>query len=175
MPSVAKEILMKEVEKQFEAPYAFFASFDNLPVADLSDFRRAVEKVAKRSLVVKHTLAKKALEKRSLSGFDSLLKGQIVVTFGDAEPQNISKTIVDFAKTHDKLIPAGVVFEDKVYGQDFVKQLAKMPSRHELLTQVVVRVKSPISGFVMTLGALTRGLVVALNEIKKQKEAAPAA
>ena len=103
------------------------------------------------------------------------MKGQILITFGTVDPQNISKTIVDFSKTNDKVVPAGVVFEDKVYGQDFVKRLATLPSRHELLTQVVVRVKSPISGFVMTLGAITRGLVVALNEIKKQKEAAPAA
>lgn len=171
MPSEAKEMLMKEVEKEFKAPYAFFSSFDKIGVADLSEFRKSTSKVAKRSLVVKHTFAKKILEKRSLGGFEQLLKGQVVVTFGEAEPQNISKAIVDFMKTNDKMVPAGMIFEDKIYGQDFVKQLAKMPSRHELLTQVVVRVKSPISGFVMTLGAITRGLVVALNEIKKQKEA----
>ncbi len=170
MPSFVKEILMKEVEKEFSAPYAFISSFENLPVADVSEFRRTMEKVSKRSVMLKHTFAKKILERKSLGEAGNLLKGHVLITFGAAEPQNISKAIVEFAKTHEKFVPAGMIFENKVYGQEFVKQLAKMPSRHELLTQVVVRVKSPISGFVMTLGAVTRGLVVALNEIKKQKE-----
>ena len=64
----------------------------------------------------------------------------------------------------------GILFEDKVYDQEFVKQLSKLPSRQELLTQVVVRVKSPISGFVLTLNQLVKGVVVALNEVKKKKE-----
>ena len=110
---------------------------------------------------------------KSFDGAEKFLKGQILVTFGEKDPQNISKAIMDFAKTHNKLVPAAVVFESKVYGQEFVKRLAMLPSRHELLTQVVVRIKSPISGLVLTLGQITRGLVVALNEIKKQKQAQP--
>lgn len=174
MPSFVKEILMKEVEKEFEAPYAFISSFESLPVADVSEFRRTIEKVSKRSIMLKHSFAKKVFEQRSYGDASKLLKGQVLITFGSENPQNISKAIVDFAKTHEKFVPTGMIFENKVYGQEFVKQLAKMPSRHELLTQVVVRVKSPISGFVMTLGAITRGLVIALNEIKKQKEAVAA-
>jgi large subunit ribosomal protein L10 len=176
MPSEVKEILMKEVVGQFDAhPYAFFTSFDKASVMDLSDFRRGVEKVAKRSLVVKHSMAKIIFEKKKLAGAEKFLKGQIIVTFGTAEPQIISKTIVDLTKKNDKMVPAGVIFENQVYGADFVKRLAQMPSRHELLTQVVVRVKSPITGLVLTLGQLVRGFVVALNEVKKKKEAAAAA
>lgn len=171
MPSAVKEILMKEVEKEFSAPYAFISTFEKLPVADLSDYRKSVAKFSKRSLVIKHTLAKKVFEKRSWKEAEALLNGQIVVTFGDVDPQNISKAVVEFAKANNKLVPAGVIFENKVYGVDFVKRLATMPSRHELLTQVVIRVKSPISGLVLTLAAINRGLVVALNEIKKKKEA----
>ena len=48
MPSLVKEIMMKEMSREFEAsPYAFISSFQGLPVSDLSDFRRAIEKVAK--------------------------------------------------------------------------------------------------------------------------------
>lgn len=171
MPSAVKEILMKEVEKEFSAPYAFISTFEKLPVADLSEYRKSVEKFSKRSMVIKHTLAKKVFEKHSWKDAETFLKGQIVITFGEKDPQNISKAVVDFNKANNKLVPAGVIFENKIYGVDFVKRLATMPSRHELLTQVVVRVKSPISGLVLTLAAINRGLVVALNEIRKKKEA----
>ena len=66
-------------------------------------------------------------------------------------------------------------FEGQVYGEDFVKQLAKLPSRKELLTQLVLRMNSPIQGFANVLGALTRNLVVALEEVRKKKAATGAA
>ncbi len=171
MPSLAKELMMKELEQQFQhSSCTFISSFQGLSVADISDFRRAIEKVAPRSIVIKHSMAKKIFIQRALPDAEKLLKGQVLVTFGEGEPQNVSKSIVAFAKGNNKLVPSGVIFENKVYGADFVKRLAVMPSRHELLTQVAVRVKSPISGLVLTLAQLTRGLVIAINEVKKKKE-----
>ena len=176
MPSAVKELMMKEMEKEFKNnSCAFFSSFNKLSVADLSEFRRSVEKVSKRSMVVKHAMAKKIFAAAQVSDAEKFLKGQILVTFASGEPQLVSKSIVEFAKKNDKLAPAGVILDNKVYDGEFVKRLAKLPSRHELLTQVVIRVKSPISGFVMTLNQVLRGFVIALNEIKKQKETQPQA
>ena len=171
MASYAKELMMQEVAREFDsATCAFISNFNGLSVADLSDFRRAVEKVAKRSLVVKHSIARKVFAGHSWSDAEKFLKGQVMVTFGTKEPQAISKVLVDYAKAHEKFVLAGMMMEDRVYGQEFVKRLASLPSRHELLTQVAVRVQSPISGFVITLSQIMRGLVCALNEIKKKKE-----
>ena len=171
MPSLAKEIMLKEIEKEFDSSTcAFISTFAALSVADISDYRRQTEKFAKRSLVIKHTLAKKVFEKKKIADAEKFLNTQVLVTFGTKEPQAISKAVVEFAKTHDKLIPAGLIMDNKVYGKEFVKQLATLPSRQELLTQVVVRVKSPITGFVLTLNQLVKGVVVALNEVKKKKE-----
>ncbi len=176
MPSVVKEMMLDEIKREFEGnAYAFISSFEGLTVADMSELRRNLSKVAKRSMVVKHSLAKKVLASMNLSDADQFLQGQVLVTIGDNEPQGVSKTLVDFAKTNQKLNPSGLVFERKLYDKAYIKSLALLPSRQELLTQVVVRVKSPITGLVLTLGQLVRGLVVALNEVKKQKEAtAPA-
>ncbi|MBI3312870.1 MAG: 50S ribosomal protein L10 [Candidatus Omnitrophica bacterium] len=170
MPSMVKEKMLQEMRKEFKAtPYAFISSFQGLSVADFSEFRRSLEKVSRRSVVVKHKLAEKIFSELKVAEASKLLKGSVVITLADKDPQIISKAILDFAKSNEKIASAGMVFENVVYGQEFVKQLAKLPSRKELLTQVVIRVKSPISGFVMTLGQMTRGLVVALNEIQKKK------
>ncbi|HTL48124.1 MAG TPA: 50S ribosomal protein L10 [Verrucomicrobiae bacterium] len=176
MPSVVKELMMKEMKQGFEKnSYAFVSSLGKVTVADIADYRRSIEKVASRSLMVKHTFARKIFQEMKYEGAEKLLNGSVLVTFGNKDPQVISKAIVDFCKTNNKFNAAGVIFESKVYDQEFMKQLAALPSRKELLTQVVVRVKSPISGFVMTLSAVMRGFVVALNEVKKKREAAPAA
>ena len=176
MPSFEKELMFNEIVKEFEkSPYAFFSNFEGLSVSDLSDARRNLEKVARRSMVIKHAMARKIFAKFNFAEAEKFLSGSVVVTFGEKDPQDISKKIVDFAKANGKWKAAGMIFEGQIHGEDFVKQLAKLPSRKELLTQVVIRVKSPLAGFVNVLGGLTRNLVTALAEIKKKKEAAGAA
>ncbi len=176
MPSLVQEIMMKEMKREFEKnPYAFISSFQGLAVSDLSDLRRNLEKVAKRSVVVKHSIVRKVFSDLQFDGAEKLLKNNVLVTMGDKEPQIISKALVDFAKKNEKFLPEGVVVDGKVYNKEYVKVLAQLPSRHELLTQVVVRIKSPITGLVLTLNQLLKGFAVALNEIKKKKELAASA
>ena len=176
MPSLEKELMFTEIVKEFEkSPYKFISNFQGLSVSDLSDARRNFEKVARRSMVIKHAMARKIFAKFNLTEAEKFLTGSVVITFGEKDPQDISKKIVDFAKANDKWKAAGVNFEGQVHGEDFLKQLAKLPSRKELLTQLVIRVKSPLAGMVNVLGGLTRNLVTALAEIKKKKEAAGAA
>lgn len=176
MPSIVNNTILEEVKEEFEAnPYAFLSSFHGVPVEVMSTLRRNLEKHANRSVVLKHSLAKKVLEAMKIEGADSLFKHHLFVTLGDKDPQLISKALMEFAKTNDKFKPCGVVFEKKLYDSVFVKSLSQLPSRQELLTQVVVRVKSPISGFVLTLSQMLRGIAVALNEIRKQKEGGSAA
>jgi large subunit ribosomal protein L10 len=176
MPSFVKELMLKEVRQQFEAnPYMVFANFQGLPVADLAELRRTLEKVSSRSMLVKHSFAKKVFAELNYAEADQFMDHHFFVAFAQKDPQNLSKAILQFAKTNNKLVPRGMVFEKKVYGPDFVKALATLPSRKELLTQVVIRIKSPITGLVLTLNALRRGLVVAINEVRKKKESAPAA
>lgn len=165
--------MLEEIKREFEAnPYCFISSFQGLTVADYSDLRRGLEKVSNRSLVVKHALVRKVFSSLNLTEAEKFLKGSVIVTFADKEPQLISKTVFDFAKTNQKFSPVGVVLDHKVYDESYIKQLAKLPSRQELLAQVVTRINSPITGLVLTLGQLIRGLAVALNEVKKKKETA---
>jgi ribosomal protein L10 len=48
--------------------------------------------------------------------------------------------------------------------------LAKLPGKQELLTMLVVRLKSPIQGFHTVLQGNLSGLARVLNAIKDQKE-----
>ncbi|MSR77047.1 MAG: 50S ribosomal protein L10 [Candidatus Omnitrophica bacterium] len=172
MPSVVNKVMMREIENQFEEnAFAFFSSFDKLSVAAISELRNKLSKTGTRSMVIKHALAKKVLKARKADAADKFFKGFVFVTFGSNDPQIVSKALLEFSKTNNRFISSGVYFERKIHDQDFVKQLASLPSRKELLTQVVLRIKSPITGIVLTLHQVLRGFVVALNEVKKLKEA----
>ncbi len=176
MPSVINKRMLDDIKGAFESsPYAFLSSYEGLTVAEISELRRNLEKVSNRSIVVKHKLAKKVFENLKIVDYDKMFKGHILLTVGDKEPQIISKTLVDFSKSKKAFIPQGVLFEKALHDASYVKSLAALPTRMELLTQMVVRIKSPITGVVLTLNQVIKGLAVALGEIKKQKESSPAA
>jgi large subunit ribosomal protein L10 len=91
------------------------------------------------------------------------------VTLGGKEPQLVSKTLVEFAKGRDNVELRGMILDGKAFEGNFIKELAKLPSRKELLTAVAIRMKSPITALVMTLNGLLQSFVVVLNEIQKKK------
>lgn len=175
--SLGKKLMFEELDREFSSsPITFFSRFDRLTVQDMSELRRSLEKVSKRSLVVKHTLAKKVLEKIKVPEAARFLEGSMLVTLGAQEPQVVSKTLMEFVKGHENLVLKGLILDGKAYDESYVKELARLPSRKELLAQVAIRMKSPIAGFAMTLRALLQSLVIALSEIQKKKvQAAPPA
>lgn len=174
MPSLFKERMFEEIKDQFEAnPYAFISSFEKLPVQDVSELRRSLDKVAKRSVLLKHTFARRIFKEINCEKASEYLEAQVLVTLGNSEPQAISKALADFAKAKKGFATKGVIFEKEVHGEAYVRQLSELPSREELLVQLLVRVQSPMYGVVNTLSQIMRGLVQALSEIKKQKEAGP--
>jgi len=168
--SLAKRLIFEELEREFTASgNAFFSRFERLNVQDMSELRRNLQKVSRRTLMVKHTLARKILDKIQIPEAARFLEGSILVTLGAQEPQLVSKTLVDFLKGRDNVEIKGLILDGKVYEGSFVKELAKLPSRKELLTMVAIRMKSPIAGFAMTLRALLQSFVSVLNEIQKKR------
>lgn len=168
--SLGKKLMLQELEKEFSSSEsAFFSRSDRLNVQEMSELRRGLEKISRRTLMVKHTLAKKILEKIQFAGAIPFLEGSVLVTLGAQEPQRVSKTLVEFGKAHENFELKGMILEGRVYEGNFIKELAKLPSRKELLTLVAVQMKSPIARLAATLGSLTRSLAVVLNEIYKKR------
>jgi len=168
--SLGKKLIFEELEKEFSGSLnTFFSRFDRLSVQDMNELRRSLEKVSRRTLLVKHALAKKILERAKLSEAIPFLEGSVLVTLGATEPQLVSKTLADFVKGHENVELRGMILEGKVYGGSVVKEMAKLPSRKDLLTLLAIRMKSPITRMVMTLNELIQSLARVLNEIQKKR------
>ena len=168
--SLGKKLIFEELEKEFSSSNnSFFSRFDRLSVQDMNELRRNLEKVSKRTLLVKHTLAKKIFEKANLKEAIRFLDGSVLMTLGVKEPQAASKTLVDFLKGRENMEVKGMILEGKVYEASFVKELARLPPRKELLRMLAIRMNSPITAMVMTLNGLLQSLVRVLNEVQKKR------
>lgn len=169
MPSLAKELMFEELKKALDAKsYLFFARFSGLSVADLGDLRRKLEKVADRSLVIKNTITKRVFKELGIEA-DEFLKGSLLLTVANKDPQVVSKVLVDFAKDRESFQLVGASLDRQLFQVPALKGIASLPSRQVLLGQVVCGLNAPVQGFVSVLNQLVQGLVIALGQIQKQK------
>ena len=162
--TIEKELLLEQLLEVTQASeYIFFAKFKGIPVNDLNELRRRLGKAADRVIVVKNNIARIVLERISAQAAANFLEGSVLLTTGKKDPQIVSKILVEFAKDKENFQLKGVFINRGTFQKQFIQELAKLPSRQELLATVVAGIKAPITNFVLGLGQLTRSLVCVLD------------
>jgi large subunit ribosomal protein L10 len=143
-----------------------------LTVAEMADLRNKLRPSGAEFRVAKNTLARIAARAAGREGLVELLVGPTAITLVPGDPAAAAKTLSDFGRTSRKLALRGAYLDGEAIGPESVKQLATLPSREQLLTSLVGSMLSPVSGFANVLAQLPRSLVVALDQVRIQKEAA---
>ena len=150
----------------------FFTDFTGITVEKITGLRSEFRKAGIEYLVVKNTLAKKALEQ--VSGYDAVyptLKGATAIAFAYTDAAAPAKILQKFKEKNEKLKSKLCVMEGQIYAGDQLADLAKIPSRPELIASILGSLDSPISGVVGTLNAVMRELVGTIEAIEQQKAA----
>lgn len=147
-----------------------FADFTGLKVNEAQELRDKCKEQGIDVLVTKKTLLKKGLEKVGIKDIDpKQFEGQVAVFFGYEDEVAPAKSVFDFSKKHEALKITGGIMENKFIDLSMVQNLAKLPSKQELLAKAVRSISAPISGFVNVLAGNLRGLVNVINAIKDNK------
>ena len=145
------------------AKAAAFADYQGMTVAKLSDLRKKLRGQKVEYLVAKKTLLSRAAKE---AGYDVDFKaypGMIGAAFAQDDVMAAAKVIGDAGKDAPiKLV--GGIFEGKIVDQASIVALSKLPSKQELLGQVLRVMNGPASA-----------LVRLINARKEKLEAAPAA
>jgi len=166
-----KEQALKELTEMLKGFKSLvFADYKGLKVKEAAEIKRLCKKQNVKYLVAKKTLIKLALEKAGYKDIDvKALQGNIAIVIGLEDEVAPAKIVANYAKDHKALKLLGGIMESKFIDLDQVTVLSKIPSKVELLSQLVRGLNSPVSGFVNVLAANIRGLLTVLNGIKDQK------
>ena len=119
--------------------------------------------------VVKNSILKIIFNKMKLEEEAAKVEGGMGIALCGEDAAVACNLLVNFSKTNDKFKIKGAVIEGKRLSADRVKELAGLPPRKVLLGRVVGGIKSPITGFVHTLGGIIRKFVYAVDAIKTSK------
>ena len=143
------------------APHIYVTDFAGLNVAKVTEFRRRLRGAGAKYLVVKNTLAERALEARGVTSLNEHLKGPTGLVLS-TDPLSAAKVLTEFAKENQKPgICAGLV-DGAPVSQAHIQRLGTIPDRQTLLAMVAGSLNNILAGFAGCLEAL-----------REQRSAAP--
>lgn len=167
-----KEQLVREYgERLGRAQVAIWCNQRGLTVAQASELRRQLRAVDAEAVVIKNTLMRVALEGANLPVDPETMGGPCMVAFvyGDIGPA--AKAVTSFARgNQNEFRITGGLVEGELADVERIRFLTTIPSRDVLLAQVVGGIQAPISGLVVVLAGLMRGLLTVLTARSGQLE-----
>ena len=141
-------------EKLKSAHAAVLVDHRGLTVEQDTQLRRQLREAGVSYKVYKNTMMKRAFEGTDFAELDKLLDGPSALALAEDDVTAPARVLVKFAKTADKLEIKGAVIEGEYYDIKGVEELAKIPSREELLGRLFGSWKSPISNIARVLNQI---------------------
>jgi large subunit ribosomal protein L10 len=170
--SEKEQIVAEVAEVVGRASGMFFTDFSGLTVEQATELRREFRKSGVQYRVAKNTLIRKALE--NVTGYDKVydkLAGPTGVAFAFDDAVAPARIIKKFSDKHKKLSLKICVIEKQVYDGARLDELAKLPTRKDLMSGILGIIQSPLAGVPTVLNAVMRDLVSVIDEVGKKKAA----
>jgi len=169
MNRVEKQGLVDELSSKIKgAKVLYYTDFTGLNVKGMTELRRRLRKAEVEYVVIKNTLAVRAVNESGLVG--TRLRGPTGMVIGQ-DPIVAAKVLTDFAKEFEqKPELKGGLLEGRAIDTAQVKRLATMPPREQMLAQLGAGLQSPLAGVVGALSGLLYTFVGALSALHTQRE-----
>lgn len=149
------------------AKMTVFASYDGTSVADLQVLRRAAREAGVTIKVVKNRLVKVAVKDiEKIKDVDvAELKGQLLYAVSGEDEVAPAQVLNNFAKEHPTLkLVGGFSGEGANLAEADVKALADLPSKDQLIGQVVDMLLSPVNDVTNALSGNLHALLDGVSE-----------
>ena len=170
MPNTKNIDQVSELKEIFsKAKAVYFTEYHGLNVGDITKLRSEFFKANVEYKVAKNTLIKLAAEQNNISGLSEVLTGSTAIAISYDEPVAPAKVIKEFTKDNDLPTVKGILFEGEFLPGEEFKKLADMPSKEELISQLVAMLSSPLQKLVSTLVSPLQNAISVLNSLKEKK------
>ena len=154
-----KEASLASLTEDLKAARAVvFSEYRGMTVKQLDQVRKNLRKENVKYQVVKVTLLKKALAAIGINSDGLKYSGPLAVALSNEEETAPARILKGMVKENPQIIFDGGIFNNEFVGVDFVNKLASVPTKQQLLGQLV---------YVLT--GNVRSLLYALNAIKEKR------
>ena len=165
-----KIVKVKKIEEGLERSEAsFVVDYQGLKVAELTEFRKMLRSKGAEFVVVKNTLASRAVGGTDLEEAGKFFCGCTGIVFVDHDPLASAKILKDFVLDHPQLALKGGILEGEILEGDKIKALGDLPSQEILLSQLLTLIQSPLRRVLGVLSSPMGNLIFLLTSILERK------
>lgn len=159
--------------KLAEAKAFYLTDFTGLNVKKMTALRAKMRAEGVEYLVVKNTLALRALEGLDIPDIGGFFTGPTGLVIGREDAVAAARLLADFARENDDrpAVKVGVV-ERQQLGPDAVDRLAKLPPRDVLLAELAGAMQAPLAQLVFLMQGKLSEMVGLLEALRAQREGA---
>lgn len=153
------------------AASAVFMAFTAMSVDDTEELRDRLHATGSTLRVLPKHLMRLVMQELKLDFDPTTHEGQFAIVWG-SDGVAPAKVVYTFIKDRDNVRLVGGSLEGNLLSFEQVQSLAILPSREELLGQLVGTISQPARGLVMVLSGVQRQTVQVLKAIADQKQTA---
>ena len=165
-----KQAVVAEVSAQLaNAQAVILAEYRSLRVGEMTALRRKARTAGIYLRVLKNTLARRAVAETPFKGLSQSMVGPLAYGIS-SDPVAVAKVLQEFARENDKFVIRAGAMPNVMMTPKDVAELARMPSRQELLATLVGTLQAPIVKFVRTMNEVPGKFARTLAAVKEQKE-----
>ncbi len=159
-----KAEFVEEVQSRFAAsPLVILTDFKGSTVGELEEMRYACSDAGAEFQVVKNTLCKRALAGTDMEALSSHFQGNIGVVFSGEDAIATAKAFKGQRKENPNLETRAGFFEGDVLDEAGVDLVATLPSKEELLSQLLRTIQEGPRQVMGVIQGPARDLVYLLN------------
>ena len=140
-------IVQAIVEDLTDAQSAVIVNYCGLTVAQDTELRKQLREAGVIYKVCKNTMMKRAFEGTDFAQLDEYLEGPNAIAISKEDATAPARILYKFAQDAPALELKGGVVEGTAYDVAGISELAKIPSRDELLSKLLGSLQSPITNF----------------------------
>ena len=171
-----KQVVVNEIKEKLErATSVVMVDARGLTVEQDTALRKQLREAGVIYKVCKNTMMKRAFEGTDFAALDEHLEGPSAIAISKDDATAPARILCKFAKNAKALeLKAGVV-EGTLYDADALNELAKIPSRDELISKLLGSLQSPITNLARVLNQIAeKGGADACEAAPAAEEAAEA-
>ena len=163
------ELAKGVAEEIKKAEGLILTSYKGLTFPQIDTIRRAIKADGNDFRVIKNTLLKKALNSCDINDMDSYLVESTALVIVHKDFAAAAKSVKKYSKDFQHFAVKAGLMESKALQEKDVLAIADLPSRDQLLAQMLATMNAPVQNFVSVLAAIPRSVLNVLNAIKDKK------
>lgn len=157
-----------------DAQSVVLVDYRGLTVEQDTQLRKQLREAGITYKVYKNTMMNFAFKGTDCEALLPYLEGPSAVAISTEDATAPARELCKFAKTADALEVKGGIVEGIAYDADGIKEVAKIPSREELLSKLLGSIQSPITNFARVMNQLAEKGGASECEAPAKAEEAPA-